>query len=435
MYASNSASMRCRFGMNAPNGRGLLTLGLTVMLAMALAVAALTILYARAYAAGTVGDGTPASCTGNALQDALDGGGMVQFNCGAAAHTIIANTYVISQDTVVDGDGRITLDGEDLRQIFLVQPNVTLELRNLTLQNGNFGSGGCVYGDTDSNVKAIFTTFTGCAAMPDDGGAIFSLGTVTSDFSRFTGNSAGDDGGAIFALGDITVRDSLFVSNTADSGAAIRLNGGTLSVARALFTDNIATTTGGAIDIATGTVTVTDSTFYQNHADRGGGLYAAGASTDTSVVASTLLANRANLGGALYIDGSGGVFSLQSSIAAQSLDLAGVSEALECDGSQPITSAGYNLIGDNSCFNGEPTDIKNVDATGGVKLGPLADNGGFTQTFLPDADSPALDKIPQNVCTASDQRRGLRVAPCDIGAVERGALLPTLYLPILIQQE
>lgn len=415
-------------------GAGSLVHGILVrgLPAVALIITALFFFYAPAFAAGTVGNGTPASCDGNAVQTALNGGGLVEFDCGPSAHTILANTYVISQDTVVDGGGLITLDGEDLRRIFLVQPNTTLELRRIILKDGNFANGGCIYGDTDSTVKVFYTTLTDCAAMPGDGGGIFSLGTVISDFSRFTFNSAGDDGGAIFALGTVTVRDSLFEDNTAvSSGAAIRLNGGTLTVAYSLLTRNDANVTGGGIDIATGTVTVTDSTFYDNRADQGGGIYSAGGSTDTSVKASTLVANRANIGGAIFYFG-GGAFTLQSSIVAESLDLAGTSPALECDGPS-ITSEGYNLIGDNSCFSGEATDTKDIDNSGGVKLGALADNGGFTQTMLPDDDSPARSKIPQAVCTPLDQRRALRSAPCDIGAVERGALFPSLYLPIARQ--
>lgn len=402
------------------------------LMALALSFAAICLFRAPVSAAGTVGNGTPASCDGNAIQTALNGGGLVQFNCGAADNTIIANTYVIQDDTIIDGAGKITLDGEDLRQIFLVQPNTSLELRNIALKDGNFSSGGCVYGDSGSTVKVYHATFTSCAAMPGDGGAIYSVGTVISEFSQFTGNSANDDGGAIFALGTVTVHDSLLANNTAaSSGAAIRLNGGTLDVSYSLLTGNVAAETGGGIDIATGTVTISNSTFYDNRADQGGGIFSAGGSTDTEVKASTMIANRANAGGAIFYFGNG-AFTFQSSIAAESLDLAGTSPALECDGPS-ITTQGYNLIGDNSCFSGEPTDTKDIDNNGGAKLGALADNGGFTQTLLPDADSPALGEVAQAVCTPLDQRRALRTAPCDIGAVERGALFPSLYLPIARQ--
>lgn len=53
-------------------------------------------------------------------------------------------------------------------------------------------------------------------------------------------------------------------------------------------------------------------------------------------------------------------------------------------------------------------------------LGPLADNGGATPTFLPGSGSPAIDAGAGDDCAASDQRdiRRPQGAGCDIGAVE-----------------
>jgi hypothetical protein len=45
-----------------------------------------------AWAAGVVGNGTPASCTDAALNTALTGGGLVTFNCGASPVTITATS-------------------------------------------------------------------------------------------------------------------------------------------------------------------------------------------------------------------------------------------------------------------------------------------------------------------------------------------------------
>ena len=67
-----------------------------------------------------VGDGTPESCTSNALSAALSTGGTVTFACGAAPYTLLADTYVIENGVVLDGAGLITLSGEGLRQIFIV---------------------------------------------------------------------------------------------------------------------------------------------------------------------------------------------------------------------------------------------------------------------------------------------------------------------------
>src|SRR5690606_34181970 len=100
--------------------------------------------HVTARAAGVVGSGTPASCQGNALADALAGGGLVTFRCGNNPTTIIANTYVIEDDTTIRGEDLITLDGENLRQLFIVQSGATLKLENIVLLDGEFSSGGCV---------------------------------------------------------------------------------------------------------------------------------------------------------------------------------------------------------------------------------------------------------------------------------------------------
>ena len=57
-----------------------------------------------AHAAGVVGDGTPASCTRDALAAALASGGEIRFNCGSAPVTIpIAATLDIRTAATIDG--------------------------------------------------------------------------------------------------------------------------------------------------------------------------------------------------------------------------------------------------------------------------------------------------------------------------------------------
>jgi hypothetical protein len=59
------------------------------------------------------------------------------------------------------------------------------------------------------------------------------------------------------------------------------------------------------------------------------------------------------------------------------------------------------------------------------KLGPLANNGGLTQTHLPQADSPAKDAGTGAGAPARDQRGYLRTgAAPDIGAAEAGGTIP-----------
>jgi hypothetical protein len=87
-----------------------------------------------------------------------------------------------------------------------------------------------------------------------------------------------------------------------------------------------------------------------------------------------------------------------------------------------VITAG-SLDTDGSCqLSPYPHDVPNVDP----KLGPLKNNGGFSQTHALLAGSPAIDAANASHCVAADQRGRYRpidgnfdgVANCDIGAFE-----------------
>ena len=89
-----------------------------------------------------------------------------------------------------------------------------------------------------------------------------------------------------------------------------------------------------------------------------------------------------------------------------------------CANGGTLTSLGYNLADDLSCSLTQPTDHPGVNPN----LGPLATNGGPTQTHALLNGSPALDAggTSANGCPATDQRGVARPqgAACDIGAYE-----------------
>ena len=102
-----------------------------------------------------------------------------------------------------------------------------------------------------------------------------------------------------------------------------------------------------------------------------------------------------------------------------------------------MTDNGYNLIGNTTgCFTTVTTDITNTSAV----LGPLASNGGPTETLLPQVGSPAINAIPTSTCesaqfldssTPTDQRGISRPqgGACEIGSVEVAAPVITKFSP------
>jgi hypothetical protein len=148
----------------------------------------------------------------------------------------------------------------------------------------------------------------------------------------------------------------------------------------------------------------------------GGGISAGG---DLTLVYATITGNSAPAGSNIQI--GDGTFTSFGSVVTNPL---GGGENCDIAGVTP-NSQGYNYADDTSCGF---TATGDSQATGNnALLGALADNGGLTQTMLPQAGSPLLEAIPAGSCEAdgaagitTDQRDLPRpgFADCDIGAVE-----------------
>ncbi len=422
----------------------------SAIIALMMALAPLT---ARAEPdAGVVGNGTPASCDSSSFQAALNGGGSVTFNCGAAAHTILSNTYVISVNTIVDGGGKITLDGENLRQHFIVNAGASLTLRNLNLNRGNAGQGGSInnsgalivvnvafnnnsvplatgYGGAISNTGVMTitgATFTQNAARY--GGAIFTGGSsvVSIANTTFSQNNAQMYGGGLYMnnnLDSVTIFNTAFDKNTASFGAGVNRGAGALTINHASFTDNAAShaSIGGGglyVESTSKLVKVTNATFSGNttNSSYGGGIYNRG---QLELVNVTLKNNKNNL----FTANAAGV---KSELRNTVLD---TTSSLNCDSGGPaVTSSGYNFANDNSCALNAPSDQKGPALN--ALLGPLT--GSFTKYFVPQAGSPLIDKVGA-ICPTFDQRYAVRDSKCDLGAVEASGLVTRALLPIVLK--
>ena len=80
-------------------------------------------------------------------------------------------------------------------------------------------------------------------------------------------------------------------------------------------------------------------------------------------------------------------------------------------------SGGYNI----GCGFDDPSDLGGVRADE-LRLGPLQDNGGPTETHALGAGSVAIDVIPAGMCEVDADQRGIdrpHGDACDVGAFER----------------
>jgi hypothetical protein len=186
-----------------------------------------------------VGNGTPASCTAAALQQAATGGGTIVFRCGGAPVTITVGAQIVfTKAAVLDGGGLVTLSGGGSSRIVLLDsgfdtPTPRLVVQRLTFRDGKSPAvgadtaqgGAAIYRDGGS-LTVLDSVFDGnhAPATGQDvaGGAIYGFGggdTLVAG-STFTGNAA-SDGGAIGSLqGGLTVIDSVFTGNAATHGTA-----------------------------------------------------------------------------------------------------------------------------------------------------------------------------------------------------------------------
>ncbi len=417
-----------------------------LLLGLLLAAPALLFPVRSAQAAGVVGDGTPTSCTGAALLTAfMAGEGTISFNCGAAPHTIVLNgTMVVSagENYTLDGNNRIALDGDNNLQVFLVANGGELTVRNLIIRQANASEGGAIYNDTNGSVTLRGVTIEESGADADRGGAIHNKGLLEVENSFFHNNTADLLGGALYNETGATasVRGTRFIGNVVDNplppvqahGGAIA-NRGTLTLEGSTLFGNDAELNGGGLFAGAGTLTVVNSTITENTAlGQGGGVYVAGGAqvTLTNVTNSR---NNADTGGGIFTALNGSISIANTIVADSSTAADDGTPSLNCDnGGTEVTSLGHNLIGDASCVSGA---VSGDQINTNPKLSFIADNGGPTETRMPLAGSPAIDKGDNALCPARDQRGVERPqgSTCDIGAVEVTAtdglyrvLMPTI---------
>lgn len=409
------------------------------------------------------------------------GGGTLTFNCGAATITITGQLPSILTNTTIDGGGLITLTGADQTSILNVYDNGALTLKNIQIlhamgpaifssgklvvsqvnfkyNKNTYGTGGAIH--SEGALTVLSSSFD--SNQGTGGGAIYAKRGASISASEFRNNKAtatSGNGGALYIDRDTTVSivSSLIEKNRATNiGGAIHVQpDATLTVGKSTLRYNNAVDAGAIYN--QGTVHLNNSTVFSNNATDarglGGGIlnqgtltlnagtvafnsayYGAGIENDLSASLTnvTISFNNAIDGGGFYNNNGsfgkgavltnvtfyhnsanrgGNLFKNSGTLTVRNTLMEHVSNFTNCFG---FTGGDHNLSSDNTCKFGAGRD--NL----ALKLGTLADNGGSTETHLPQAGSPAIDRGTSTSAPSKDQRgipRPQRTT-FDVGAVE-----------------
>ncbi len=358
-------------------------------------------------------------------------GGLFLF--GEAADATITNSTFRNNDTTNDtyglGGAITTWDGADLI------------VRGSTFTENEAQYGGAIYNESAHTTILIEqnSVLHGNLAFFDGGGIYSSAGEIALNQVTLTENVAGDRGGGLYVVNgsEANLFNVILQANRAGlAGGGIRINSSSLSLTNVTLWENRANIIGGGISNYRGSVSFINGTVSNNVASAfgsGGGIYN---------YEGNMVLTHVTFSGNSAANGGGGVYHYDADILPNSFTLKNVLFNAGADGSNcyvppaslsGISSAGFNLSSDYSCPFNQTGDRQGVDP----RLGPLADNGGFTQTHMLLPDSPAIDAGQCMPGLTTDQRGlpRLQGGTCDIGAVERqpGDGLSKVYLPFVIR--
>jgi len=362
-----------------------------------------------------------------------DSGGAIQLYHGDAEMTI---SDVVLTDNYSGNDGGAIQFGN-------FDGDATITRATVTDNYSVYGGGGLyVDSDTGMALTIVDSIFTGNTAGGDGGGLYFDgdITSVTIVDSVISGNTAGVSGGGIKSYAPLTIVGTTIADNTAiaEGGGGIWLYDAPLVMANSTVSGNSAGGYGGGLYLY-GAVTIVQSTISDNTAGQNAGGVYVGASAGAAILLSTITDNEATgpvsvggnelAGGILIGGGSPLVLSERHRARASETNDKGEAKTRGPRTTEaPIPPGTVQAIGVIVAGNtgndvgsyGDPAGAVTVQSLGSIlgtvetplvtvtdaggtqtgvtadalELGPLADNGGPTQTHALLPGSVAIDAGP-----------------------------------------
>jgi hypothetical protein len=333
-----------------------------------------------------------------------------------AAYILTASLESISTEITINGHMAIIERDQQAPSFGIFRVTYQrgdLTLNDLTIRNGRASYGAGIYSDRSRLLTLNNCIVTGNSAdlPPGQGGGVFAFNaTVFVNDSDISGNSARVAAG-IFSSN--AVFNNTTISNNTAIDEAGGIWGSTVWLNNSTVSGNVA---GYGAGVYGREIFLTNSTVSGNVANRfgGGGLYLTGAQ---SILSNTTVADNiaTSAGGNAIVVTRFATAVLRNSILMSQSPLP---NCLSYGGT--ITSHGYNMNSDGTCNLTQWTDTPNTDSL----MGPLANNGGATQTHALLPGSPAIDAgscIDQGGNPVVIDQRGVgrpQGAGCDMGAFE-----------------
>jgi predicted outer membrane repeat protein len=346
------------------------------------------------------------NCTGAAISEAVSAGGDVAVDCGANPVTITLPSTNVAHNAVLRAVRPGTVTITHASTLFEVASGVSLSLVDLA--------------------------FFGAASMQP---AVHTVGgqvTLTRDsFSNYPAFVISVHNGSKLGVTECKFANNGVGQSSLSFGGSIYNEGSVTSVQNSTFINNHSTGSGGAIT-SFGSLSVVGSTFVNNGAANGGAIYANSFANTVQITNSTFVNNTAsNMAGAIYFAGFQSQATIDSSTFSNNMSPQGTFfgniaafDTILVDPVAPSTPC--KLSGTNNLqWPAGPPSCGPGFVRGNPNLGPLANNGGPTETMAILMPSAAFRAVT-GACPVTDQRGIVRAHDrdgdgsglCDIGAYE-----------------